>query len=81
MKHPDPFLSQFFSSASTLLGSFSNILFPQGDKMAVAAPNYIFSSSGPILRGATLASTVGTSPEPLGRVSIPKAIPGARRVE
>lgn len=81
MKHPNPFLFQFLSSASTLLGSFSNILFPQDDKMAVAAPNYIFSRSGPVLRGATLTSTVGTSPEPLGHASIPKAIPGARRVE
>lgn len=81
MKHLDPFLSQFLSSASTLLGSFSNIFFPQDDKMAVAAPNYIFSCSEPILRGATLASMVGISPEPLGHASIPKAIPGARRVQ
>lgn len=52
------YLDPFLSSASSLLALFSKMLSFHGGQIAIAAPSYIFSDSGPILKGVSLSSTL-----------------------
>lgn len=68
MRQQDSILTSRFSIMSSLLASFSKMLPPRGGKMAAISPTYIFSGLGPILKEASIFSTVET--EVLSQVAL-----------